>query len=51
MASNRVKPRKQAARLAARIKDWEGISGGTKASEKKIRVNKSEFTKPGSNKK
>lgn len=51
MASNRVKSRKQAARLAARVKDWESISGGTKVSEKKLRVNKSEFTKPGSNQK
>jgi len=51
MSATKVKPRKRAKRLEARINDWEGISGGTKVSEKKIKVNKSEFTKPGSTRK
>lgn len=41
--------KKQKKKLQARIGDWERIQGTH--SEKKCVVNKSSFTKPGSNKK
>lgn len=42
-----AKGRKQKARLAARQDDWEKMKYTSK-SEKKLKQNKSEFTKPGS---
>lgn len=41
------KAKKLKRRLAARIKDWDAIKGTH--SEKQCTINKSSFTKPGSN--
>jgi hypothetical protein len=50
MSVSKVKSTKQKLRLKARIQDWENIRG-QEATEKKKFVNRSCFTKPGSNKK